>query len=143
VADINHDLNIAAPVDAVFNGISQPAGLDEWWTETCRGTPIVGSEYELGFGPGYQWKAEVTAFEPDREFELTITEAMDDWVGTKVGFIVTPEGRGTRLEFRHTGWSEASDHCRHSSFCWALYLRILRRFLEQGKRVAYADRYTD
>lgn len=34
----------------------------------------------------------------------------------------------------------ANDHFRTSSCCWAQYLRILRRFLEHGERVPYAER---
>ncbi len=143
MADIKHDLSIAAPVAKVFAAVSEPAFLDEWWTETCRGTVATDAEYELGFGPEYQWRARVSIFEPEREFELTITDATDDWIGTKVGFVVVEEGSGTHLQFRHTGWSETSGHFRHSSFCWALYLRILRRYLEKGNRVPYTERYED
>ncbi|MBK7706545.1 MAG: SRPBCC domain-containing protein [Acidobacteria bacterium] len=95
MADIKHDLSIAAPVAKVFAAVSEPAFLDEWWTETCRGTVATDAEYELGFGPEYQWRARVSIFEPEREFELTITDATDDWIGTKVGFVVVEEGSGT------------------------------------------------
>ncbi len=141
--DIDLDLTIEASIAKVFAGVSEPELLDEWWTETCRGTVSVGGEYELGFGPEYRWKARVSKLDSDREFELTITEASDDWIGTKVGFSLSESGSGTLRRFRHAGWPEKSAHFRNSAFCWALYLRILRRFVEHGKRVAYADRYAD
>jgi hypothetical protein len=40
----------------------------------------------------------------------------------------------------HTGWPDAGEHYRTSSHCRALYLRILRRFVEHGETVPYADR---
>ena len=38
------------------------------------------------------------------------------------------------------GWPSANEHCRISSYCWAMYLRILRRFLEHGEVVPYEAR---
>src|SRR5687767_7484956 len=60
MSDILQDFPIAAPPDRVFDTISSPEGLDQWWTLRSNGTPEVGTSYELDFGPAYQWKAEVT-----------------------------------------------------------------------------------
>ena len=49
-------------------------------------------------------------------------------------------GGRTWVRFKHTGWPDAGEHYRTSSHCWALYLRILRRFVEHGETVPYADR---
>jgi hypothetical protein len=58
-----------------------------------------------------------------------------------VGFALEDLGNGrTWVRFHHTGWPDASEHYRTSSHCWALYLRILRRFVEHGETVPYADR---
>jgi hypothetical protein len=42
--------------------------------------------------------------------------------------------------FRHTGWAEPNEHFRISNHCWAMYLRILRRYLEYGEIVPYEQR---
>lgn len=143
MADILHDMNVRAPINRVFDAVATPGGLDEWWTERSSGSPELGAEYVLEFTPEYVWRAEVTKCDAPREFELTITEALDDWIGTKVGFTLSESADGTTLLcFRHSGWAEASAHFRNSSFCWALYLRVMREFVEKGKRVPYADRYS-
>ena len=80
VADILHDWPIDVPIDRVFESVSTSAGLDAWWTETSKGVPREGHEYELGFGPEFY---------------------------------------------------------RVSCNCWAMYLRILRRYLEHGEIVPY------
>ncbi len=147
MADILHDLPIRAPRGVVFAAISTPAGLDTWWTKRARGAPRLGAEYELWFGPEYDWRAVVTACEPDSTFELRMTRADGDWLGTRVGFRLDGAPAGgvasdghTRLRFAHTGWPTANDHCRTSNHCWAMYLRILRRHLEHGETVPYEVR---
>jgi uncharacterized protein YndB with AHSA1/START domain len=138
--DIRHEFPISAPPARVFQALATPAGLDAWWTLTSEGEPVVGQVYRLGFGEGYDWEAVVRAVTPDESLEWELTKADDDWTGTRVGFQLHPGDGETRVEFHHTGWREANRHHRVSSFCWAMYLRLLKRYLESGERVAYARR---
>lgn len=138
--DILQDFPIAAPPHRVFQGVTDPALLDQWWTLRSAGQATIGSQYELDFGPEYQWAAVVTRCEPGRAFELRMTQSDDDWFGTTVGFELEPIATGTKVRFAHRGWREPNDHYRTTAHCWALYLRILRRHLEHGESVPYADR---
>lgn len=140
MADILQDLPVKAPIEAVFRAVSAPSGLDTWWTQHARGRPRKGSEYELGFGPQYLWRAKVTRCVANSEFELTLTQADADWTGTTVRFALERRDTLTVLHFSHTGWPGTNEHFRASSHCWAMYLRILRRSLERGESVAYEDR---
>ena len=36
--------------------------------------------------------------------------------------------------------SAADDHSRISSYCWAIYLRVLKHWIERGERVPYGRR---
>ena len=49
-------------------------------------------------------------------------------------------GGRTFVRFHHIGWPSVSEHYRISSHCWAMYLRVLRRYLEHGERVPYEQR---
>jgi uncharacterized protein YndB with AHSA1/START domain len=143
MANIVLDLPIGVSADDLFKAVSTPAGLNEWWTMTSHGSAMLGSDFQLGFGPDYQWRAKVTEVAPGRAFELQMTMADADWMGTRVGFRLTAQSPAkTLLAFRHTGWSAVNAHFRTSSCCWAMYLRILRRYLEHGERVPY-DRRLD
>ena len=138
--DIVHDFPIKAPPSRVFAAITTPADLDEWWTRRSSGEPKKRAAYELWFGEKFEWRARVTKCVADREFELDMTRASPDWLGTKVGFRLTPSEDGTAVQFYHSGWRQANEHMRTSSFCWAMYLRILKRFLEHGEIVPYERR---
>ncbi len=141
MADILHTLFVKAPVAEVFRCISSPAGLDRWWTKRCTGTPGPGVGYELYFSPQYQWRAVVSRCIANVEFELQMTHADPQWVGTKVGFKMREEGTATtRLEFHHSGWPQASNDFRVASFCWAMYLRCLKRYVEVKEESSYEDR---
>lgn len=138
--EIRHQLLIKAAQKDVFKAVSEPSQLNEWWTETCEGSPAAGSAYSLGFGPPFFWKAEVLSCMPEETFELRMTEADQDWMDTVVGFHLSTSSKGTVLDFYHLGWKSPNDHFKISSFCWANYLKICKNYLERGIRVPYAER---
>lgn len=138
--NILFSFTIDAPPARVFETIAHPAGLNAWWPVASSGHPAVGERYEFDFGPGCRWAAIVTACHAPLQLEWRLTEADEDWTGTVVSFHLAPEGNSTRVEFAHTGWRDAHKHYRVSAFCWAAYLRLLRRYVEDGDIVPYADR---
>lgn len=140
MADIRQIFFIKARPEKVFEGVSTPEGIGNWWSLSCSGKPAPGENYELGFGPDYQWKAEVSKCTPHREFELTMKESDDDWKNTRIGFNIQPDENGSKVEFYHTGWPSDNEHHRISTYCWAMYLRILKLNLENGYKVPYEER---
>ena len=140
MADIVQDFPIKAAPERVFEAISTPGGLDAWWTKRSKGAAAEGAEFELGFGPQYRWRAVVTKCAAPSEFELRMTVSDADWNGTRVGFRLERRGEATWVRFHHTGWPQANEHYRISCHCWAMYLRILRRYVEHGERVEYDAR---
>jgi uncharacterized protein YndB with AHSA1/START domain len=137
---IFHTFTIKGISEKVFDGIASAKGLDNWWTKTSVANPEMNGIYALDFGPGFNWKAKVTKYVPASEFELQMTEADPEWMGTKIGFILKEKDLITLVEFYHTGWPEQSENYRFSSYCWAMYLRILKRYIEFGEQVAYEKR---
>jgi len=140
MADIFNHFPIKASAHDVFQAVSTPAGLDTWWTLTSSGEAKEGAEYELGFGPGYDWRALVSRCVPDSEFELEIVSADEDWRGTRLGFALDENNGVTQVRFHHTGWPESNEHYRVSCYCWPMYLRLLRRYVEHGEVVPYEVR---
>jgi uncharacterized protein YndB with AHSA1/START domain len=138
--DVYHNFPIKKSPSKVYENITGSKGLDNWWTKSSGSNPELGGKYSLYFGPGYNWKALVTKFESDQVFELQFTEADEDWLGTKVGFVLAAKDGKTAVNFYHSGWPQANDHFKISSFCWAMYLRILKRNTELGEQVPYEKR---
>ena len=138
--DILQDLPVRAPLARVFEMVSTPQGLNQWWTETCAGEIARGRVLELGFGPEYQWLATVTQYVEPVAVEFAMTRADADWQDTRVRFELSPSDNGTILHFSHRGWPDTNEHYRSSCHCWALYLRLLRRHVEFGETVPYSQR---
>lgn len=141
MADIVNEFTVRAPLLEVFHLFSTPEGLTKWWTKTSTGDTRAGGEFRLYFGPEFDWRAKVTRYVPPTTFELQMTSAHSDWMGTRVGCELAGEGDGaTRVRFYHTGWPEQNEHWRVSCYCWPMYLRVLRRNLEHGEFVEYERR---
>ncbi|MCB0819728.1 MAG: SRPBCC domain-containing protein [Bacteroidetes bacterium] len=136
-----HSINFLFPVNAsaekVFGAISTPSRLNNWWTASCEAEQKLGGIYDLYFEPDYYWKAEVTKWIDNREFELRMIKSDQDWNGTQVGFRLKEKNKSVELEFYHKNWNLENDHFKTTAFCWAMYLRILKRYLEFGEVVPY------
>jgi uncharacterized protein YndB with AHSA1/START domain len=135
--DIFQHFQIHGPAAKVFDAITTPHGLDTWWTKTSS---LDGNDYALGFGPGYDWRARVTRSAPGREFEIQLGDDDPDWARTRVGFALDENNGTTNVRFHHTGWPESNEHYRISCYCWAMYLRLLKRYVELGEVVPYENR---
>lgn len=140
MADIYHTLFIKAPITEVFFAVSSPVGLDLWWTDHSSGNPGKGESYSLNFTDDYQWGALVEEWDNNALITYRITLADDDWLDTEVSFRLSHSENKVRLDFEHRGWKKQNDHFRISSYCWANYLRILKRNLELGEFVPYDER---
>ncbi|MCO6509826.1 MAG: SRPBCC domain-containing protein [Aridibacter famidurans] len=144
--DIYHQFPVFAPANEVFEAVATPKGLDAWWTLSSKGEPAEGNVYELFFGKGYDWRGHVTECVPNEVFELEIYDSMPDWENTRVRFELTEadpsasSAAETSVFFSHTGWPDDNDHYRISSFCWAMYLRLMKKYVEDGTVVEYAKR---
>lgn len=142
MAAIYHQLEINASIDKVFECVATPEGIAKWWTLDSSGTPLLHAEIEINFGPEYKWKSVISNYKPQEAIEYQMIVSDNDWKNTKIGFNLQKNGESTRLDFYHIDWPEANDHFKISSYCWAAYLRILKRYLEKGEFVPYQERYT-
>ena len=56
---IYHQYKIKATALAVYDCITQPQHLINWWPLTCTGIPQMGEIYNYNFGPQFNWFAKV------------------------------------------------------------------------------------
>ena len=138
--DIFHNFQIKSSPKQVFEAISSPEGASVWWALSASGRPELGSVYKLDFGPGYHWKGRVAACTAPSHFEWELIEADDEWLGLKIGFHLEGDESRTKVRFYNTGWAEENEHFRNSNYCWAMYLRLLKRFVEYRERIPYEER---
>lgn len=137
---IFHNLIIKASPKDVFDAVSQPKHLNNWWTLKCSGIPLLHSEYNLNFTETYNWYCLVSKFTPNESFHLKMTQSDDDWNPTTFGFDLEEKEYGMLVKFSHINWQEANHHFKHSSFCWAILLNGLKNYLEKGIIIPFEER---
>ncbi|MGR3810262.1 SRPBCC family protein [Jiulongibacter sp. NS-SX5] len=137
---IYHHFIIRAELKKVFDAVSMPKHLVQWWPKTCKGVPARGEEYNFFFEEPYDWYARVSELEKDKFIYFKMTKSDPDWDPTTFGFELVPHEKGTYLKFFHRDWPEANDHMKYSSFCWAMLLDGLRNYVEKGLVVPFEER---
>lgn len=141
MAEIYHDVHIKADSREIYNALSDPEHLINWWPLQCIGTARLGEVYSFYFGPEYDWLAKVVSIKENSHIEFEMVQTMPDWEETNFGFTINPDKENTCvLSFKHEGWKTNSHHFRVTSYCWALLLKGLKDYVEEGKIVPFKNR---
>lgn len=140
MADILHTVYIHKPTKDVFRAISQGDEFANWWTKMSSGRPALDAKYRFYFSPEYDWKAVMTNCEEDSHIAFQFVEADHDWMDTIMAFKLSNVNGTTRTDFSHRGWRSTNEHFRRSSYCWAMYLNLLKIYVESGQISAFEDR---
>lgn len=138
--NIYHNFQISTSSKEVFDAVSQPIHLDNWWTLKSSGKPELNSEYNLNFTDQYNWFCKVLKIKANESFYLKMTNSDEDWNPTTFGFDLESNKKGTMVKFCHINWPKNNDHFKHSSFCWALLLNGLKNYLEKGIVIPFEER---
>lgn len=137
---IYHDLEIAASTSKVFEAISSPNLLINWWPLKCNGNPETGGEYNFYFTPEYDWIGTVVEYSVNSKFHVKMNKADNDWQPTTFGFNMEEAKGKVQLSFWHKGWQECNKAYRRSSFCWAILLNGLKNYIEKGVIIPFEER---
>lgn len=137
---IYHDLIIKSTLKEVFEAISLPKHLINWWPLKCSGSPKLGEVYNFYFAPEFDWFGKVIEVSMPHRFVIHMTTSDADWDSTTFGFSLSEEKDYIQVEFWHKGWSACNAHYRRSSYCWAILLQGLKNYVEKGIVVPFAER---
>ncbi|MBK9735230.1 MAG: SRPBCC domain-containing protein [Saprospiraceae bacterium] len=137
---IYHMLVIRADTKKVFDAISQPDQLVQWWPLKCSGIPKTGEAYNFNFTDMYDWFGRVEICTPNESFFISMTKSDSDWQNTIFGFELEKTDDGVKVTFSHSGWAECDDHFKSTSFCWAILLNGLKNYVEKGIVIPFEER---
>lgn len=137
---IHHMFVIKAEPDAVFDAISKPELLVQWWPLKCSGKPEIGSIYNFNFTDTYDWFGRVDICKPNESFFICMTKSDADWHDTIFGFELEKTTAGVNVTFSHDGWAQCNDHFKSTSFCWAILLNGLKNYVEKGIVIPFEQR---
>jgi uncharacterized protein YndB with AHSA1/START domain len=150
MATLYHQVWIDAPIGTVYDALASAEGLSGWWaphtaTHTDAGVVLAHDPGE----PHGPVRFLVRAAVHPRRLEWQVISShppqspASAWTGTRVAFdlgerpnpgvwrgIPSERPSLTVLEFRHTGWDEASEYFGFCNFAWAQVLTLLQRHCE-------------
>lgn len=137
---IYHDLEINESIDKVFQAITNPEHLINWWPLKCAGIPKEGEVYNFYFTSEYDWYGKVIKMEKNKSFYIKMTKSDTDWNSTSFGFDLDQKNDKVQVKFWHIGWPECNAHFRRSSFCWAILLNGLKNYVENEIIIPFEER---
>lgn len=109
-----------------------PELLNKWWTTQSEGQAQVNEEFRFYFSEDYDWRARVLEVSENESISYQMLEADDDWKHTILSFELSSTDHNHHLlRFEHRNWKQVNAHFRRTSYCWALYLNDLKKYVEQ------------
>ena len=146
---VTTELDIAAPVEAVWEALTDPRELERWFPLEARVTPGVGGSIRWSWGEPIVSEARIDAWEPNRCLRAVETLPMGAAAGGEAAAGASPgtgrimeftlESRGgtTRLRMVHSGFTRDSDWDEELfdgvRRGWAFELRGLRHYLQRHR----------
>jgi uncharacterized protein YndB with AHSA1/START domain len=113
LGSIEREIYIEATPEIVFEVVSDPAHVKQWWPDEARYETVVGSAGEILFADAEGGKVEaltVVDLQPPTRFSFRWTHpAGEQAVGGNsllVTFELVARGEGTLVRFRETGFRE-------------------------------------
>ena len=136
---IEREIYVEATPETVFEVVSSPDHLKEWWPDEARYDPVPGGQGTIAFGDKVASFAVVDA-RPPRMFSFRWThpagEVAVEGNSLLVTFELTPSGPGTLLTmtetgFREMGWEVAvlEQQYREHGAGWDFYLPRLAPYV--------------
>lgn len=137
---IFHEFTIHASALHVFNAISKPEHLINWWPKKCSGTPSLNEIYNFKFKDEFNWFGRVCQFSQNKSFHIKMTESDSDWNSTAFGFDLEQLENSIKIHFFHSGWESENHEFKQSSFCWAILLNGLKNYVEKEVIIPFEER---
>ena len=113
LGSIEREMYVEAPPEVVFEVVSDPAHVQQWWPAEARYAAVVGSAGELLFSRADGVKIEaltVVDVQPPTRFSFRWThpagEEAVEGNSLLVTFELVPQGQGTLVRFREAGFRE-------------------------------------
>ncbi len=112
---IEREIHVNASPEVVFEVVSSPEHLKEWWPDEAAFAPAAGAEGHIAFQHGAPAEATVVpitvvAFQPPSQFSFRWVYETGEAPGSSNSLLVTfdlePAGEGTRVRMTETGFRE-------------------------------------
>jgi hypothetical protein len=130
MADLRHQIQIAAPPGTVYGLVSSAQGFSHWWAEDARDVANPTPCVELGFfGRKTIYRLRPNTFLPPAQASWQC-ETGEEWTGTQLSFVCGRHAQGTLLRFTHANWRAETDYFVSCNTTWGELLFRLKAAAE-------------
>ena len=133
-------VDIAAPVEAVWNALTKAEELTRWFPLDARVSPGKGGSIWISWGPPFEGASTIEIWEPNRRLKLTqgqeSTEPQKEAVPLSIDYVLEGRGGTTTLRLVQSGFGEGSewdDQYDGTRRGWQFELRSLAHYLEHHR----------
>jgi len=137
MADILHRVGIKSSSDDVYKALATREGLAAWWTNNTQGESKVGGALKFRFSVGGSeiggFDMKVLELQPAKRVLWQVVDGPQEWIGTKISFVLKQAGNHAIVLFNHQDWKEPVEFMHHCSTKWAIYLMSLKSLVETRK----------
>jgi uncharacterized protein YndB with AHSA1/START domain len=140
---IHQKVTIQAPSTKVFQALTEPSILEDWFPSQAKADVRQGGSYQYVFKfkdpqQGGTQEGQFLELRPAEKISYTWEAGGKQ---TQVDFTLTKQGEKTEVELKHSGFGSGieADQVRgmHAAV-WGGYLNNLKSYLEEGKDVRTA-----
>jgi uncharacterized protein YndB with AHSA1/START domain len=140
------EIFIAAPPERVYQAITDPLQLLQWWGQ---GGMYRCVNWEADLRVGGRWKSEGMSessgkfqvegeyleIDPPRLLVYSWRSSWRDFKESKVRWDLTPSAGGTLLKIRHSGLAQDPEAAKNYGGGWPRVLAWMQAFVERGETV--------
>lgn len=138
---IRHLIHIDAPIASIMDALMHEEHIQKWWTTECHVADGKGT---------FSWSAHGWVVELEMESDIATNQVVwkctrsnmqntHAWEGTKITFVLLPDGDGTSVDFSQTGYrsSPCFEACEQG---WGYFIGVsLKQYMETGKGIPYPE----
>ncbi|MBM7784615.1 SRPBCC domain-containing protein [Tenggerimyces flavus] len=139
---VERELHVEASPEVVYEVISTPEHLREWWPDEADLEPVPGATGTVSFGDTKVVAVTVIEADPPRRFAFRWTHDENEVATAHNSLLVTfdlvPSGTGTTLRFSETGYrekgwqgAELKERYTDHASAWDRFLPRLGAYLTQ------------
>lgn len=131
---IVREFHIDAPIDDVWNAITQGEEIQRWFAPSAESRPGPGGVIRLSWNEGFTWDMPIAEWEPPRRLVIDdASEAAPGQAAHRIEYTLESERGGTALRLVHSGFAKGAkwdEEYEGTSTGWSFELKSLKHYLE-------------
>lgn len=125
-------------MEAMFDAISLPGKLEQWWATSAEGIPKAGETLALYFEGLTTLKFRYSEIIPPQKLVLTCYDGLGPWQDTILTFEMEEKDGQVFLTHTHSNINpDDVESLTYFSSKWTIYLLSLKNLLENGDGTPY------